>query len=198
MQTFIHRLSRAVSLTGLLLATITAAAADARDDIFRAYQKMMSSRFTVDMTTVSGGDASKAHGDYETVERIHLKREGMEIIVVPEGTWMRSGSDWIQSPIDMSGMVKEIIPKSIDEMRAAIQNATDAGMTTWDGQPVHSYTYDVDTAIMGIHATSKYKIFVGAVGQIVHVESDGEAMGRISLTKQDIRYDDSIRVTAPN
>jgi hypothetical protein len=51
--------------------------------------------------------------------------------------------------------------------------------------------------MMGIHVTSKNRIFVDAAGRIVHVESNGEAMGRKSHTTQDVKYDDSIRVTAP-
>jgi hypothetical protein len=62
---------------------------------------------------------------------------------------------------------------------------------------VHAYTYSVDTTMMGIHVTSTNRIFVNASGQIVHAESDGEAMGQKSHTTQDIRYDDSIRVAAP-
>jgi len=62
---------------------------------------------------------------------------------------------------------------------------------------VHTYSYQVDTTVMGIHVNSTNKLFVNAGGQIVHVESDGEAMGRKSQTSQDIRYDDSIKVTPP-
>jgi hypothetical protein len=70
-------------------------------------------------------------------------------------------------------------------------------MSTWNGQPAHAYTYTIDTTIMGIHVTSTNKIFVNAAGQIVHAESNGEAMGKKSQTTQDIRYDESIRVKAP-
>ena len=42
---------------------------------------------------------------------------------------------------------------------------------------MHAYSYDVDTTMMGIHVTSTNKIFINASGQIVHAESDGEAMG---------------------
>jgi hypothetical protein len=110
---------------------------------------------------------------------------------------MRTGKEWMKPPIDMSGMVKQFVPKSIDDMRTATKSASDDGMTTWSGQPVHAYTYSVDTTMMGIHVTSTNRIFVNASGQIVHAESDGEAMGQKSHTTQDIRYDDSIRVAAP-
>ncbi len=101
---------------------------------FKAYQKLMASKFTVDITTVSGSDTMKSHGEYDTVDRIHFKNDKMEMIVLPEGTWMRTGKDWTQPPVDMGGMVKQFIPKSIEEMRAATKSATDDGMTTWNGQ----------------------------------------------------------------
>jgi len=99
--------------------------------------------------------------------------------------------------MDMSGMVKQFVPKSIDDLRAMTKNAADQGATTWNGQSVHAYSYDVDTTVMGIHVTSTNKIFLNESGQIVHAESDGQAMGKKSHTTQDIRYDDSIRVNPP-
>jgi hypothetical protein len=193
-------LRRQLPLAGLLcllFAFETAHAADAREDVFAAYQKMMTARFAVDITTTSGSDTMKSHGDYDTVERIHFKNDRMEMIVLPEGTWMRTGKEWTQPSVDMSGMVKQFIPKSIDDIRAATKSATDRGMTTWSGHPAHALTYDVDTTMMGIHVTSTNTIYLNAAGQIVHAESDGEAMGQKSHTTQDIRYDDSVRVTAP-
>jgi len=200
MQNFLRRspiAQAAIVLVGLTFASATAVAADAREGIFKAYQKMMDSRFSVDMTTMSDGGPMKSHSDYDTVERIHLKNDKMELIVLPEGTWLRAGSEWTHPPVDMSGMVKQFIPKSIDDMRAATKDASDEGMTTWNGQPVHAYKYNVDTTVMGIHVTSQNKIYVNAAGQIIHAESNGEAMGKTSQTTQDIHYDDSIRVTAP-
>ena len=197
MRRVLRRLALSVSLCGFALTSMPTSAADVRDDVFKAYQKLMASRFAVDITTVSGSDTLRSHGEYDTVERIHFKNDTMEMIVLPEGTWVRTGKDWTQPPVDMSGMVKQFIPKSIDDMRASIRSATDEGMSTWNGSPVHTYSYDVDTTMMGIHVTSTNKIFVNASGQIVHAESEGEAMGRTSRTSQDIRYDDSIKVTAP-
>jgi hypothetical protein len=197
MRMFLHRRSLVLSLSLLVFALHAAAVADPREDVFKAYQKMMGSKFSVDITTLSGSDTMKSHGDYDTVERIHFKNDKMEMIVLPDGTWMRTGKEWTQPPVDMGGMVKQFIPKSVEEMRAATKSATDEGMSTWSGQPVHVYSYAVDTTMMGIHVTSTNKIYVNAAGQIVHAESDGEAMSRKSHTTQDIRYDESITVVAP-
>lgn len=191
------RLPLAASLFGLLLASTSAHAADARDDVFKAYQKMMGSKFTIDITTTTGSETLKSHGDYDTVDRIHFTNDKMEMIVLPEGTWMRMGSDWMKPPVDMGGMVRQFVPRSVEDMKAITKSASDGGMTTWNGTPVHAYTYAVDTTMMGIHVTSTNRIFVNAAGQIVHVESDGEAMGRKSHTTQDVKYDESVKVNAP-
>ena len=197
MRMFVNRLPLGAALLGFALTSSVAFAADARDDVLKAYQKLMTSKFTVDITTVSGSGTMKSHGEYDTVDRIHFKNDKVEMIVLPEGTWMRTGKDWTQPPVDMGGMVKQFIPRSIEEMRAATKSATDDGMTTWNGQSLHAYSYDIDTTMMGIHVTSTNKIFINASGQIVHVESNGEAVGRKSHTLQDVHYDDSIKVVAP-
>ena len=197
MRMFVNRLPLVAALLGFALTSSVALAADARDDVLKAYQKLMAAKFTVDITTVSGSDTMKSHGEYDTVDRIHFKNDKVEMIVLPEGTWMRTGKDWTQPPVDMGGMVKQFIPRSIEEMRAATKSATDDGMTTWNGQSLHAYSYDIDTTMMGIHVTSTNKIFINASGQIVHVESNGEAVGRKSHTLQDVHYDDSIKVVAP-
>ena len=197
MRMFVNRLPLVAALLGFALTSSVALAADARDDVLKAYQKLMAAKFTVDITTVSGSDTMKSHGEYDTVDRIHFKNDKVEMIVLPEGTWMRTGKDWTQPPVDVGGMVKQFIPKSVEEMRAATKSATDDGMTTWNGQSLHAYSYDIDTTMMGIHVTSTNKIFINASGQIVHVESNGEAVGRKSRTLQDVHYDDSIKVVAP-
>ena len=53
MRMFPGRFALALSLCGLVLATVAMAATDAREDVFKAYQKMMGSKFSVDITTLS-------------------------------------------------------------------------------------------------------------------------------------------------
>jgi hypothetical protein len=191
------RLAPALSVLCLFAVPSAARASDAREDVFKAYQKMMGSRFAMDITTVSDGDTTTSHGEYDTVERIHFRSDRMEMIVLLEGTWMRMGHDWTKPPIDVSAMVRQFVPKSIDDVKAVTKSASDEGMTTWNDEPAHAYRYSVDTTMMGIHMRSTNRIFVNAAGRIVHIESDGEAMGRKSHTTQDVKYDDSITVTAP-
>jgi hypothetical protein len=51
---------------------------------------------------------------------------------------------------------------------------------------------------MGIEVKSRNIAFIDGAGRIVRTRSDGETMGRKTHSEQTIRYDDSIRVTAPD
>ena len=82
---FVNRLPLAAALLGFALTSSVAFAADARDDVLKAYQKLMAAKFTVDITTVSGSDTMKSHGEYDTVDRIHFKNDKVEMIVLPPG-----------------------------------------------------------------------------------------------------------------
>lgn len=172
--------------------------ADARADLLDAFQKTMDSRFAVDARSTGDGEATTMHGEYDTIKRIHMTTDDVEIIVVPEGTWMRSGGgDWTQPPIDMSAMVNRLMPQTIAEMRDGISNVKDEGATTWQGQPARIVSFDQKTKIMMFTVESSNRVWIDAQGRIIHSEAESTTMGKKSKTVQDIRYDDSIRVTAP-
>ncbi|MGB0134477.1 hypothetical protein, partial [Dokdonella sp.] len=136
--------------------------------------------------------------EFDTSQRMSVTTDAISLIILPEGTWMRSGGgDWSKPPIDMSAMVKRLVPSTIEEVRAGTSNVKDLGMQSVDGQELRAISYDVNTKIMGIAVSSQNVAYLDASGHIVRSVSDGEAMGRKSHTVQTIRYDDSIRITAP-
>jgi hypothetical protein len=181
-----------------LAAFAPTATAAAGDDVFAAYQRLMDSRFASDVVATSGDDTTTTHLEYDTIRRIHMKGDRMEVIAVPEGLWMRAGERWTKSPIDLGGMMDRFIPQSIEEMKAGVRDVRDEGGASVDGKPVRVFAFDTDTRVMGIHVTGHNRVSIGADGRIVRIESDGEAMGRNTHTVQTIRYDDAIRVAAPD
>ena len=176
----------------------TAAEANASDVIFAAYDKMLGSHFAVDIdSTDDKGAKSKVYAEYEGLSRIRVKTDDMEVISTPEGTWVRAGdAGWSQPPADMAGLAKQFVPKPAAELKASASHVKDDGPTTWQGQPAHAYSYDIDTDVMGTPVHSHNTVII-AKGLMVHSESDGAAMGRTSHTVQDIRYGDDIKVVAP-
>ncbi len=191
----------AVAMALLLTAFPPDARADARDDLHAAYAKMLASRFVSETVATDGkGKQTRSRAEFDSSERIRLSTDSGGFIIVPEGTWMRSGPEgaWSKPPFDVGGMLKNLLPQSLDDLRAGTRNIRDEGTRSVDGQSLRAISYDTETSIMGIKVSSHTVAFLDADGRIVRTESDGEAMGRKTRSVQTTRYDDSIRVTAPD
>ncbi len=193
-------------LAGLLAASLTslpsmaAAEGSARDVLFAAYQKMIDSRYVAEsVSTDEKGRKTNSKVEFDTISRFRATTNNTAFVVLPEGTWMRSGKgDWMQPAIDMSGMFKRLIPSTLDEIRSGTSNIKDEGAETIDGNSVRAISYDVATRIMGISVASHTTVFIDGSGRVVRSISDGTAMGHTTHTVQNVRYDDSIRISAPN
>lgn len=180
-----------VGLPGIALA-------DARSDLFTAYERLLGARFHGQTeSTAKGGKASVSNVDYDTVQRVHLKSEHGEFVIVPEGTWMKNGDRWMQPPFDMSAMFRQLLPMTQKSMREDTHDVVDGGQVTWSGQSVRAISYDTAMQIMGIAVKSHTTVYIGADGRIIGSESEGTAMGTTTRTVQRITYDDGIRVSAP-
>ena len=167
--------------------------------VFTAYNKMLESKFAVDVTTTDDkGNKTTALAEYESLTRIHVKTDRMEVVTMPEGTWVKAGdAGWNRPPAEMAAMVKQFVPRSAAELQASTKNIKDEGATTWNGQPAHKYSYDTDLQVMGADVKAHNIVLINTAGQLVRSESDGEALGTKSHSVQVIRYDDAIKVQPP-
>lgn len=189
----------------LLLASLGAFSTPARADgsaadaLFQAHAKMLGSRCVAEtVTTSADGKESRSTIEMDTIKRMRVTSAEMSFIILPEGTWMRSGGgQWMKPPIDMSAMFKRLVPSTIEEIKSGTSNVKDEGMQSVDGQQLRAISYDVNTKIMNIAVASRNTIYLDSSGRIVRSVSDGTVMGRKSRTVQNIRYDDSLRVEAP-
>ena len=192
--------------TALVLAALCSgagpvlAAGDASSALFDAYAKMINSRCVAEtVATDAKGRESRSQVEFDTINRIRVSTDQASFIVLPEGTWMRTGGgEWTKPPIDMSAMFKRLVPSTLEEIRAGTRNIRDEGMQAVDGQNLRAVSYDVNTQVMGINVSSHNTVFIDASGRIVRSVSDGEAMGHKTHSVQTIRYDDSIRISAPD
>lgn len=182
-----------------LFAVSAFADGSAADALFQAHEKMLNSRCVAEsVATNADGKESRSKITFDTIKRMQVSSDEISMIIIPEGTWMRSGGgEWSKPPIDMSAMVKRLMPSTIEEIRAGTSNVKDEGMQTIDGQQLRAISYDVNTKIMGIAMSSRNTVYLDASGRIVRSISDSSAMGHKSHTVQNITYDDSIRVNAP-
>ncbi|SFN46399.1 hypothetical protein [Dokdonella immobilis] len=176
------------------------AAGDASSALFDAYAKMIDSRCVAEtVSSDAKGRENRSKVEFDTINRIRVTTDQASFIVLPEGTWMRTGGgEWMKPPIDMSAMFKRLVPSTLEEIRAGTRNIRDEGMQTVEGQNLRAVSYDVDTQVMGISVSSHNTVFIDASGRIVRSVSDGEAMGQKTHSVQKIRYDDSISISAPD
>ena len=199
------RLSNGFFLAGMLafaalLPASVHADGDVRQALFSAYEKMIQSRCVTDtVSTDAKGNETRSKVEFDTINRFRVSTDQASFVVLPEGTWMRSGDgDWTQPPIDMSAMFKRLLPSSLEEARAGTSNVKDEGMQSVGGVSLHAISSDVNMKVMGIAVTSHNMVYLDDSGRIVRSVSDGQAMGQKTHSVQTIRYDDSIRITAPN
>lgn len=189
-----------LALSCALIATPAAADGSASDALFAAYQKMINSSYAADsISTDAKGKETRSNVEFENISRFRANTGETSFIVLPEATWMRTGNgQWMKPPIDMSAMFKRLIPSTIADIRAGTSNIKDEGMQTVDGNNARVISHDVNTKIMGITVSSHNKVFIDDSGKVIRSESDSTAMGHKSHTVQTVRYDDSIRISAPN
>ena len=189
----------AFALLSCLLMNSALADGSTRDVLMNAYQKMMDARYVADsVSTDAKGRKTNSTLEFDTMQRFRATTDDTAIVVVPEGTWMRSGNgEWMQPPIDMSAMFKRMLPMVMDDVRSGTSNIKDEGSRDVGSQQLRVISFDVNTKVMGFSVSSHNTVFLDGSGKIVRSESDSTAMGQKSHTVQTIRYDDSIRISAP-
>lgn len=176
-------------------------AADARVEISAAMHQMAKpgNKFHTVGINTSDGKTMKSSVDIIMPDHFHVISDRNEIIVIPEGSWMKHGDSWQKLPMDMSRMIGQFTPAALAE---AEQNMTDAkflGADTINGEKAKTYSYTTSVSMMGIKSTSNAKIWVSDnSGRVIHMESDGSAMNKTTHAVQDITYDNSIKITPPN
>lgn len=168
--------------------------------LFAAYETMLNSRCATE--TVSRDDKGKethTRTEFDTLDRIRVTSDQVSFVILPEGTWMRAGdSAWSQPPMDLRAMFKGLMPMTIKEVRAGTRNIRDEGIKSVNGKDLRAISYDVSTQFMGVQVKSHVTAYLDDAGRIVRSESDGQAMGHTTHVVQTIRYDDSIRINAPD
>ena len=80
----------------LALAVAGPAQADPRADVMSAFEKAMAqTSYRAQSTTDVGGQPQTSTIDVQTPDRFHMRGPGSEVIVLPAGSWMNQGGQWM-------------------------------------------------------------------------------------------------------
>lgn len=184
-------ISRNPILCGTFLATALAAgtaSADPRSDVIAAFDAALAKEaYHVEMTSDVRGKPFVTHTAVELPASFHMKNPDSETIVLPRGSWMRTGSDeWMRLPMDMSGIVRNMTFAAMKDGERYVQDVTATGDEMIDGCASKNYRYRTEGKVMGFKAKSTVDLSVcqdtGLPIRLISVDAKGK-------NRTELRYD---------
>lgn len=190
-----------ISLAGV--SSVRADDAATRSELVGLWSKMLASKdlaYRAQMvTTDKKGKKYASSMEVQWPNRFRIKNPDSEMIILPQGTWMNVGGNWMKMPVDMSKVVQQYTPDALKSGMDGIQAVQFLGDAEVNGKACKQYRYDFDSKVMGVRSTGTTTVSLdAATGYTVRMETTGEAKGQKSSTVLDYEYDSAIRVTAPN
>jgi hypothetical protein len=181
------------------LATMGAmqAHADAREDVHAAFEKAMAkSSYVANSVTDAGGRTVESRIEVQLPSSFHMKNADAEIIVVPGGSWMNQGGQWMKLPMDMSAMLKNATLAAMTEGAKLVKDVSETGTETVEGCEATNYAYKTEGRIMGVNVAAKVQLSVcNDSGLPVRVISeDLKGQGRTTVVYD---YDAAVDIRAP-
>lgn len=174
-----------------------------KEDIMASHQKLVErGKFRMTSVTQGGRESTRTEAMVEWPDRYHVKVDAAgqknEMIIVPGGTWMKQGDQWIKFPMDMGAMIKSMTPEAMKKAYEGMANVREIGASEVGGRAATGYAYDSKVTMMGITSTSSVKLWIDDdTGLPLKQEIEGKAMGTASTTVQVYDYDTPVAVRAP-
>lgn len=174
------------------------AQADCKSDIQGILKSMESSGpYRMEMAITSAGTESKMTAEVIMPDSMHMKGQGMEVVMTPNGVWMSQGGAMNKMPNEMKEQMQAMIRQGLNAGMQAVDATECLGATSFEGGSYNLYKYKADADFMGVKSKSNVEMYANADGKPEWLVVDGEAMGIKSLTKQHIVFDSGITIVDP-
>ncbi|MBK8285584.1 MAG: hypothetical protein IPK97_12345 [Ahniella sp.] len=198
-----YALAAAAALSLSCVAPVRADDAAARAELIGLWSKMMETKdlaYRADMTTTDKkGRSYETKMEVRWPNQFRIQSQGSDMIILPQGTWMNAGGNWMKMPMDMSKMIQQFTPEATKASMDGLTAVRSLGSAEVNGKDCLQFSYDFDAKVAGIRSSGTATIAVDReTGYPVRIETNGEAMGQKSKTVTNYEYDSSIRISAPN
>jgi hypothetical protein len=132
------------------------------------------------------------------MQRFRLTTAETDVISLPTGAWVRNAgeNEWSELEPEQANKVKRLPALFVEAIRKS-KDFVDAGATTWQGQPVHAYSFDTDVTIEGAHVQAHTKLYLNSAGMILGSESDNVKDGHTFHKVQKNTFDPAIHIQVP-
>lgn len=145
-------------LAMLLLAALCAggAAASDRDELVKAFDKAMDKgRYSASIETQMRGRPYSTEMKVIFPDRYHMRTPDAEIIILPQGTWMNAGGQWMKMPMNMSQQIASYSREAMKRGMASVTEVTRHGSETIAGCESDLYRYRASGEFMGVKDSSQ-------------------------------------------
>jgi hypothetical protein len=192
------RLTLSIPVLVSLLMSAAPALADCKADIQSLLQSLEAAGpYRMEMSMVANGQTTTMAADVIMPHSMHLKGEGMEMLMTLNGVWMAQGGAMQKMPDAMKDQIQGMIRQGMNLGVQAVDKAECLGRTSYEGGMFDLFKYEAKANFMGIDSSAKVSMYVDDGGKPSWLIVDGEAMGTKSVTTQKITYDDSITIVDP-
>jgi hypothetical protein len=174
------------------------ALADCKSDI-QGYLKSMetSGPYRVEMSSVANGSTTNITVELALPHSMHMKGEGVEMLMTQNGVWMANGGSLQKMPDTMKDQMQGMIRQGMNMGVQAVDKVECLGSAEFQGGTFDLYKYEAKANFMGVDSFSKVDMYIDGSGKPAWLVVDGEAMGTKSVTTQKITFDDAITISDP-
>lgn len=142
-------------LAALLLPLASSALADPRAEVEAAFRQVLAGKsYRALITSQDGKRQTQVEMAVQLPNRFRMKTEGTEVVILPEGTWMNVGGQWMPSPVNMSQMIAGYTAEAMEKGIDAIGEVSYLGEESVEGCESKNYRYRQSGEFMGMKGRS--------------------------------------------
>jgi hypothetical protein len=181
-----------------LAALSSQALADARGEVMAAFEAAMAKKsYRAVSVSEHRGKSFESQIQVQLPGSFHIKSPESEVIVLPSGTWMNAGGQWMKLPMDMSKMIQGISLTAMKEGANLVQDVRELPDAEVAGCASSQYAYRTSGEVMGIKADADVEIAIcddtGLPVRIISTDIKGKS--RTTITYD---YEAPVDIRAPN
>jgi hypothetical protein len=145
----------------LTLGLASPSHAGPREDVLEAWQRALDrGAYSMVMSTESRGREYRSEMDVRLPSSFHMRSPDSEMVMLPEGTWMKVDGSWMQMPMNMSKMVEGYSKEAIEEGKRGLGEVEVIGEGIVEGCEAITYRYTSRGKFMGMKGESEAELSV--------------------------------------
>lgn len=156
-----RNLSGTLTLGVALLLGSGSALADERAALVEAFSKAMAKgSYSMEIQSQDKGRAQSIQMKVIFPDRYHMRTPDTEIIILPQGTWMSAGGQWMKAPMNMSQMIAGYSREAMEKGLEGIGTVERIGTEQVGGCSADLYRYRASGEFMGVRDASTQTVAV--------------------------------------